>query len=286
MKKKLLIICILILVVADVFTTLNSEDNFYKLLMKGYENRNGYMSKLESGLNEGFFNKNTNHPLFKSIPVLMYHCIDNDVWGTPGLFVAPSEFQKQMAYLKGNGYTTITFRDLDHISQIPKPIIVTFDDGYKDNYTYAYPILKKYNMKATIFIIVNSLGKTRSLNIDEIREMKGTIDFQSHTMTHAHLGKLRKSRVEYEVAESKRQLEKLTGENIFVIAYPYGSYNSQTIETVKKYYKYGLTVRSGFFIDEPGFDDYQIDRVAVTNRTTLRSFIRSISNTFSRAAST
>ncbi len=274
--KKLLLLLVFTLIITTVFIACNSEDNFYKSLMKGYETNNSYLPRLESEIQDSFFNKNINHSLFKSIPVLMYHCIDNNVFGTPSLFVAPSDFQKQMAYLKDNGYTTITFRDLDHINQISKPILITFDDGYKDNYTYAFPVLKKYNMKATIFIIVNSLGKKRSLNMNEIREMKGTIDFQSHTMTHSHLGELKGNKLEYEIGESKKQLEKLIGTNIFVIAYPYGSYNNQTIETVKKYYKYGLTVKSGFFIDEPGYNDYQIDRVAVTNKTTLSSFIRSI----------
>lgn len=276
MKKKLLIICVFILIVAGVLAFINSENNFYRSLMNGYEKENNYLSKRDLESKNDFYNKNLNHSLFKSIPVLMYHCIDKDVWGTPSMFVAPSEFQKQMAYLKNNGYTTITFRDLEHINQIPKPIIITFDDGYKDNYTYAYPILKKYNMKATIFIIVNSLGKGRSLNIDEIHKMEGTIDFQSHTINHSRLGKLGEKNVDYEVSESKKQLEKITGQNIFVIAYPYGSYNSQTIETVKKYYKYGLTVRHGFFIDKQGYNDYQIDRLAVTNKTTLSSFIKSI----------
>jgi peptidoglycan/xylan/chitin deacetylase (PgdA/CDA1 family) len=112
--------------------------------------------------------------------------------------------------------------------------------------------------------------------MEEMNRMKGTIDFQSHTMSHPHLGKLGQNRVEYEVSESKRKLEKLTGKDVFVIAYPYGSYDKQTIDIVKKYYKYAVTVKLGFFQDEQGYNNYQIDRIAVTSKSTLSSFIRSI----------
>jgi peptidoglycan/xylan/chitin deacetylase (PgdA/CDA1 family) len=240
--------------------------------MKGYEPQYGYLPRHKAKVEP----HNKTNPIFKSIPVLMYHCVDRNVWGAPNLFVAPKEFQKQMEYLKNNGYTAITFRDLDHVDKIPKPVIITFDDGYKDNYTYAFPVLKKYNMKATIFVILNSLGKSKSLNMEEMNRMKGTIDFQSHTMSHPHLGKLGQNRVEYEVSESKRKLEKLTGKDVFVIAYPYGSYDKQTIDIVKKYYKYAVTVKLGFFQDEQGYNNYQIDRIAVTSKSTLSSFIRSI----------
>jgi peptidoglycan/xylan/chitin deacetylase (PgdA/CDA1 family) len=277
MKKWLLLVFVLVLLItegcSENLTTVIDQNKFYNRLMNAYKAENNYLG-LDSNEQQNWVNGKVN--LYKTIPVLMYHCIDNKVWGVPDLFVAPSEFEKQMEYLNRKGYTTITFSDLDHVKQISKPILITFDDGYKDNYTYAFPVLKKYHMKATIFLIVKLLGKTHHLNLNEISQMKGTIDFQSHTMTHPHLGKLKGRKLDYELGESKKELEKLLGTNIFVIAYPFGNYNSQTIEAAKKYYKYCLTVKSGFFIDTPIYDDYQINRFPVSRETTLDSFIQSI----------
>ncbi len=69
------------------------------------------------------------------VPILMYHAVSDDIWGTADLFVSPSELEKQLTYLQENGYTTITFEDLPRIDEIEKPILLTFDDGYRDNYT-------------------------------------------------------------------------------------------------------------------------------------------------------
>lgn len=254
-------------------SNVKDKDDYYKSVMKGYENKTGFLGKDSDNTQTAL---NPKHAQFKEIPVLEYHCIDDNVWGVPSMFVSPSEFDRQMAYLKENGYTAITFRDLTHADKIAKPVMITFDDGYENNYINAYPILKKYNMKATIFLIVKAIGKGHCLKMDQINIMKDLIDFESHTMSHAHLVNLHGSQLDYEVGQSKKELEKLLKKDVFVIAYPFGSYNNQTIEAVRKYYKYGVTVKSGFFADKPGYEDYQIDRIHVINTTDLDAFIKSI----------
>ena len=80
----------------------------------------------------------------QAVPVFMYHAVSDDVWGVEHLFVSPSEMEKQLAFLQENGYSTIWFEDLEHVGDYEKPVILTFDDGYDDNYSELYPLLQKY----------------------------------------------------------------------------------------------------------------------------------------------
>lgn len=209
----------------------------------------------------------------KGVPILIYHCIDTTVWGDKPMFVSPGNFKAQMKYLKDTGYTTITFRDLKQLSSIRKPVMITFDDGYEDNYTNAYPVLKEYGFTATIFLIVDKLNKPRFLNSQEIKTMQDIIDFQSHTMTHPHLAGLDPAKLEYELSESKKSLEKILDKNVDVIAYPYGNYDSTVIKTVEKYYSFGVTTNYGKFYDTPQ-DEYSVKRLYVINGMDLDNFIR------------
>ncbi|MCM8783416.1 MAG: polysaccharide deacetylase family protein [Candidatus Omnitrophica bacterium] len=127
-----------------------------------------------------------------SIPVLLYHSIsDNDNL----LSVKPDNFKKQVAYLKKANYRIIKLDEFLEIMEsrkkIPrKTVVITFDDGYKDNFTYAYPILKECNFPAIIFLITGKVGKEIDfLNWDEIKEMVGSkiIDFGGHTRNHIYL---------------------------------------------------------------------------------------------------
>lgn len=91
----------------------------------------------------------------------MYHAVGDETWGYSDLFVRPSELENHLQYLADNGYETIFFDDLSHLEDYEKPVILTFDDGYDDNYTELYPLLQKYQAKATIFVIPRDLGKAR-----------------------------------------------------------------------------------------------------------------------------
>ena len=115
---------------------------------------------------------------------LMYHSVDNEK-GKGGIFV--NEFEEHIKWIKEK--KTFKMEELKNLNYIlPKnSILITFDDGYKNNYTLAFPILKKYNMKATIFLNTKFIGKDEFyLNWDEIKEMyeSGLVDFQLHTHSH------------------------------------------------------------------------------------------------------
>lgn len=123
-----------------------------------------------------------------------------------------------------------------------KPVLLTFDDGYKDNFTHAYPILKRYNFRATIFLVTRYMGKKNGwskgneemLSWKEIEEMKKEgFSFGSHAHTHPNLLELPRDKVLSEIRDSKRILEERLGEAIIFFAYPYGKFNSKIKEMVK-----------------------------------------------------
>ncbi len=180
------------------------------------------------------------------VPVLMYHKI------SPGkkekYRISPERFVSQMEYLSKKGYQTISPDDLLGFVQggrtLPeRSVLITFDDGYKDNFTYAYPTLKKYKFKATIFLVTQYIGKKNGwsdgseeiLSWEEIEEMKGEgFSFGSHTHTHPNLLELPQDKVLSEIEDSKRILEERLGEAISFFAYPYGKFNSEIKEIVKE----------------------------------------------------
>lgn len=208
----------------------------------------------------------------KKVPILMYHEVADKTWGIENLFIKPSEFEKQLKYLKENDYETITFEDFDDIGKYKKPIMLTFDDGYVGNYTNMFPILKKYNMKATIFVISNMLYSKKYLSAAQIKEMSdsGLVSIQSHTKTHAELknSKVGKA-LTAELADSKKTIAAITNKEPIVLAYPNGTYNTNIIPEIKKYYKYALKKNGGIF--QCGDDLYTIKRMAVYRDTSLKS---------------
>ena len=214
----------------------------------------------------------TNVGNLKPIPILTYHCVDDTIWGYKPMFVSVKTFDEQMKCLKDQGYSAITFRDLDNLNIIKKPVIITFDDGYENNYTNAFPILKKYNMKATIFVISNAIGHQKYLKTWQIKEMRNLIDFESHTVSHPYLDKLSAKEIENELMQSQEYLQKLLDTKIDVVAYPYGSYSDKVIKITKKYYKYGVTTNSGDFYYKHS-NDYHIKRISIHDDINIEKFI-------------
>lgn len=167
--------------------------------------------------------------------VIMYHSIDENEMETK-LSLCPVGFEKQMKFLYDNKYNVVTLGQmLEYIKSRkkipPKTLAITFDDGFKNNYTCAYPVLKRYGFPATIFVIVSKIGQDEYLSWDDIRDMqKNGISVGSHTVNHLWLPSLDSEKLKYELVESKRILEKNTGQPVLYLAYPLGAYD----ENVKK----------------------------------------------------
>ncbi len=208
----------------------------------------------------------------KKIPILMYHAVSDDLWGIPELFVSPAEMEKQLAYLVDNGYDPITFEDLQNLEDYDKPVLLTFDDGYDDNYLELFPLLKKYNAKATIFVIANSFEMNHKLNTQQIREMSdsGLVSIQSHGMTHYDMNVMGEEELHYELGESKRILAQVTGKEPFVLCYPTGKYSDLTLEIGREYYRFG-TKMTGYLCNTSE-DPMLMNRFYVSRYTSLDEF--------------
>ncbi len=183
--------------------------------------------------------------------VLNYHKVDNM---NISLSVLPEDFDEQMAYLKKHDYHTITpaelYDSLEGNAELPEnPVLITFDDGYRDNYDNAYPILQKYGFKGTIFVITSFLGKYPNyITWDQAREMEedGTISIQSHTVDHKSMTDLSDEQLRTELVDSKKQAEKELGHPVDFMAYPTGTYNLHIAELVKEAgYKAAFTIKYG-----------------------------------------
>lgn len=212
-----------------------------------------------------------------SVPILMYHAVSDNCWGIEELFVSPSSMEAQLQYLNDNGYTTIWFSDLPHIDEIEKPVLLTFDDGYDDNYEYLFPLLKEYNCKATVFVIPTAIGKTHKMTAEQIREMSdsGLVDIESHTMTHPDLDMLGHDDTVYELEQSRLEVLRLTGKLPYVLCYPTGYNSSITREVAAEYYSFGIIMNGGRYTT--GSDLYLIPRHYVSRYTDIGTFAALIS---------
>ena len=198
--------------------------------------------------------------------VLNYHMVNPMVIS---LAIDPTDFEWQMKYLVDHGYHTISTDELYDFMEgkgaLPdRPVLITFDDGYVDNYTNAYPILKKYNLKATIFIVTGFVSSRKGyLTWDQLREMEQHgIMAQSHTVTHARLPELPDERIREELVESKRTAEAELGHPIDFIAYPTGVHDLHIVSIAKEAgYRGGFTVKYGN-VDRSS-NVYALERVPV-----------------------
>lgn len=117
-------------------------------------------------------------------------------------------------------------------------MLVTFDDGYEDNYTTMFPILKAHGAKATIFMISNMIGQPGYLTEEQIKEMSdsGLVRFGSHTANHCVLANEEEDRVRDELSESARRIEEITGVPCRSMAYPTGKWNTMVTRIAEEYY--------------------------------------------------
>lgn len=183
------------------------------------------------------------------IPVLLYHNFVNTVPDKdPDNFNyinTPQSFEENIKVILENGYTVISMKELNDAnnlkSKLPsKPILITFDDGYYSNYEYIYPILKKYNVKASIFIVTDKVGKEidgiKYLGWNECLEMQesGLVEIFSHSKRHLFYDKLPVRQIRDDVTQSYKIIEEKLGEKALkAFAYPYGAYTKETVWTLK-----------------------------------------------------
>ena len=200
------------------------------------------------------------------IPILMYHSISDDDPNN-NLLVPPSMFEEQMAWLEANEFTAM---DLDEAlesmetGKVPKrPVVITFDDGYSDNYTSAFPTLKNHGLKATFFVITDGVDDGYYMSSDMLKEMQAAgMSIQNHTANHLELDKLSREDAYDSIKRGQDFLRNNIGSDANYLCYPVGKYNDETIEIEKELgIKAATTTQGG--ISSMGDGLYQLKRVRI-----------------------
>lgn len=191
------------------------------------------------------------------IPIVMYHYVEyvKDAGDLirKRLDIAPSLFEGHLQALRKANYETYFVKDIPEILDgsihySTHSAVLTFDDGYEDFYSVVFPLLKKYHARATIYVIYDYIGRNGFLNEKQIRELidSDLVEVGSHTLDHIYLKLSPDQYAEKQIAESKKKFEERFGIKIKTFAYPYGAFNNNNIEMVKKAgYTAAVSVISG-----------------------------------------
>lgn len=231
-----------------------------------------------------------------SVPVLMYHYIGDEDNGKE-ICVSKQDFKKQINYLKDNNYKFLSLDELYDYEinnkKFPrKAVVITFDDGYDNVYTNAFPVIKEFDAKGTVFVITSKIGDKHYLNKQQIKDLQqsGYIKIGSHSVNHKNMRELSFDEQLKELKDSKEELEKIIEDKINYAAYPYGSFNGDTIKASKKAgYKLAFQVYSGY--TRTGDNIYKLKRlsalsdynyftkiVRVTRTSDLKFLLKKVAN--------
>lgn len=255
-----------------------------------------------SGVNE--------YSSIKPFPTIVFHEITKNKSEVQSTVVTLDEFERHMKSLKDNGYNTITDEDINYYIYgnipLPKnPIHITFDDGYESNYSLAFPVLKKLNMKATVFPISgaindpNYVSDRKILTWDHIKEMSdsGLISIQNHTdHLHHKVGEqgyeqsaiaafsefssfksVAKTQIYTDISKASKEIEEKTEKPVISLSYPFGTYDSDIVDAVKASgvtYAYTL---SGKLTDFSKQGRYELGRINIPTGLSDDEFLELIS---------
>lgn len=221
------------------------------------------------------------------VPILMYHHVRSmkpTFTAKDRLFtVTPEDFALQMEGLVRAGYTTISPRDLEAAlngtASLPKkPVLLTFDDGYREHATVVLPILQRLHLKATYFIISQGYRIHAYMTNEMVREAdaSGLVTIADHTRHHVFLARMSPAARVPEIVDSKKELETLLGHPVYDFAYPYGSWSQAAADEVRAAgYTLGFGVRLGAL--HASSTRYRLHRIRVLNRENVASLLNAFS---------
>lgn len=232
------------------------------------------------------------------IPIFMYHRVikASDEEGIYGTYVYEAELIKQFDLIKKNRYTPITFEDIEKgiLEKKGKYVVLTFDDGYSDNYTILFPLLKKYKFKAVIYPVIGEKynrwdcervteaeKKLQLMSWEQMQKMSesGLVEFGGHTVTHCNLNEISEKDAEAEIRNCKEVIEEKLGKKVLSFAYPYGFFSEKHEKIVEKIgYKYAIATDSGsadFFKNL-----FHIRRIGIFSKDDIRRYEKKIKGNY------
>ncbi len=219
------------------------------------------------------------------MPALMLHSVSKPVNAVENKYnITPTRFKQFASWLSTRGYECLRPEDLLRGKRPARPVILTFDDGYEDFYTHAFPVLDRLKLSATVFVVVNRIGKSNIwdghlpvrlrplMNAPQIRELHRLgVTFGSHSLTHPFLTQLRDQDLHREVSISKSRLEDLLGSEVTGFSYPSGRVDDRVRAAVAEAgYKTAVSTRPGLNF---GGDPFWIRRTGVSALDTFPSFL-------------
>ena len=219
-----------------------------------------------------------------TVPVLVYHSIRpftaTDSQQLKNYSVEPSMFERQLHYLKDHGYAVVSFDAvIDYlVRQTPLPeksVVLTLDDGWENQYTYAFPLIKKYGMSATFFIFTNAVGHKHFLTWDQVNELaRSGMEVGGHSMSHPYLVRITDSaKLAEEITGGKKIIEEHIGRGIVAFAYPFGQYDEAVVAVVAQAgYQAARTLHRGAIRN--GDDPYTLRAMQVGS--SMESFISAL----------
>jgi len=232
---------------------------------------------------------------YDRLPVLVYHHLETPA--TTDVSCTPADFEAQMSALLREGFYPITLSQarlflIGGLKEVPRPILITFDDGYESVFQHALPVAQKFQIPMTVFIVTARIGLKpqflRYLSKEQIRKMleSGYFEFGSHTHElHFNILKLVSAfhsepnpvfgLLRDDLEKSMNVLEGICGKSVFALAWPYGKFNSNFAQIARDCgFTLHFTSIPGF--NEPGSNPFAIKRIPVTSRDTTQSLLKKI----------
>lgn len=280
MKKLIAIICLILAIafMGGIYINKAEEDRYLVINGQTIEENNdieyvqaeGEMIDDEKEEQEEDLIEYINVPVEEvRIPILMYHSICNDDPNN-SLMIPTEMFAEQMEWLRENDFTAMSMDDVIeamNTGKVPKrPVLITFDDGYADNYINAFPELKNNNLKGTFFIISDTITEEGGyyMSTSMLKEMKEAgMEIENHTANHLELNNLSREDAIDSIKRGQEFLRSVIGSNGNYLCYPVGRYSDETIEIQKELgIKAALTTQGGISSIADG--KYELKRIRIS----------------------
>lgn len=267
--KGVLLVAVLVVGASAVFILSKKEGRSVFSGLLGSAKRS-FFSQDDSGVG-----RSKVKPQSLKVPILLYHYVEDNTderdFLRTSMATRPYFFEIQMKYLSLSGYTAISPSDLksafDGDTNLPeKPIVITFDDGFRDYYYNAFPVLKKYNLHAIVYMIANHIGRSGNLTVEMLAEMidSGVFELGSHTLNHLWLSQVAQGEARREIFESKKVLSDIFNYPVKHFAYPGGFEAPWVSDLVKEAgYETAMTTKAG--INQTPDKIFTLKRVRVGN---------------------